>query len=268
MWKHCLALAPGLAFALCAASASAQAALDRDALTAHGFEIASFQPADAFSGPPDESSFVHQPFRFARPLQESEEPRLIEYTGGWSYDRQTQTLRIGVSTTGWSPSELPGAEADDFMHYGLPVGSRNLSDQMTTAQSAYGAQFEVHSIEVQAVHVAPLTRRERAASVDIASNMFVDLPMAPEEARAAVTRAQVVVEGVLAPVEPGRMTLCYDTGMAATIDLRISTLIHICMMNARITRVAVVSGDGRTLTEWTATAGGGASGPVADSARR
>lgn len=251
MWKRNLALTSGLALAICTTPVFAQSALDREALAAHGFEIAGYKPADAFSGAPDESALAGQPFRFALPLEESEEPRLTHIVGGWSYDRQTQTLRIGISTAGWQRSQLPDAEADDFMHYGLRVGTRNLSDQMTMAQNAYGAQFEVHSIEAQAVQVSPLTRRERTDSVDIPSNMFVDLPMPPEEARAAVTGAEVVVEGVLAPVEPGRITLCYDSGSPATIDRRLSTLIHTCVMNARITRLSVVSGDGAMLTEWT-----------------
>lgn len=252
MWKRHLALASGLALAICGAPAFAQSALDREALLAHGFEIAGFKPADAFSEPPDESALAGQPFRFIKPLKESEAPRITHIVGGWSYERQRQTLRIGISTIGWREDQLPDAEADDFMHYGLTVGSRNLSDQMTMAQNAYGAQFEVHSIEAQAVQVASLTRRERAASVEIPSNLFVDLQMAPEEARAAVTGAEVVVDGVLAAIEPGRITLCYDSGSTATIDLRLSTLIHTCVMNARITRVAVVAADGRTLTEWTA----------------
>tara|TARA_R110002051_G_scaffold41530_7_gene86159 strand:+ start:49374 stop:50144 length:771 start_codon:yes stop_codon:yes gene_type:complete len=252
MWTRSLALASGLALAIWGDPAFAQAALDREALLAHGFEIASFKPADAFSGPPDESALAGQPFHLTKPLEESEEPRLTHIIGGWSYDRQTQTLRIGISTAGWQRTQLPDAEAEEFMHYGLRAGTRNLSDQMTMAQNAYGAQFEVHSIEAQAVQVAPLTRRERAASVDIPSNMYADVQMVPEEARAAVAGAEVVVEGVLAAVAPGRITLCYDSGSSATINLRLSTLTHTCVMNARITRVAVVAADGRTLTEWTA----------------
>lgn len=252
MWNRDLALASGLALAIWGATAVAQSALDREALLAHGFEIASFRPADAFSDPLDESALAGQLFRFSKPLKESEAPAITHIVGGWTYDRQSQILRIGIPTAGWRQNQLPDADADDFMHYGLSVGSRNLSDQTTTAQNAYGAQFEVHSIEAQTVHVASLTRRDRAASVAVPSDLYVDLQMTPEEARAAVTGAEVVVEGVLTAIEPGRITLCYDTGSAATIDLRLSTLIHNCVMNARITRVAVVAADGSTVTEWTA----------------
>lgn len=251
MWKPNLALTAGLALLIYGVPSSAQSLLDRSALLAHGFDIASYKPADAFSEPPNESALAGQPFRFSVPLKESDAPRITHIVGGWSYDRSTQILRIGISTAGWREAEMPGAEADNFMHYGLRVGSRNLSDQTITAQNAYGAKFEVQSIEAQAVQVAPLTRRERAASVDIPSNLFVDIQMAPEEARAAVTGAEVVVEGFLAAIDPARITLCYDSGSTATIDVRLSTLIHTCVMNARITRVAVEAADGRTVTEWT-----------------
>lgn len=236
--------------ALWSSSSAAQTVLDREALLAHGLEIASFKPADAFADVPDESGLNGRPFRLSQPLLASEEASLTHIIGGWSYDRRTQVLRVGIATSGWQPRQIPEAQADQSMHRGLRVGTRTVSDQTVMAQNAYGAQFEVQSIEAEAIQISPLTTQERVASVDIPTNMFVDIPMPPDEARASVSGAEVVVEGILATVEPGRMTYCFDVASEATIDRRLSSLIHTCVMNARITRVAVLTADGRVLTEW------------------
>lgn len=252
MWTRFLLCPAALGILLVAqpTASEAQDIMDRQALLEHGFEIASFQPPDPFSGPQNESGLAGTVFRFSQPLRESDAPNLTHIIGGWSYDLSKQNLRVAVSTAGWRQTQLPNAEADDFMEYGLRVGTRNLSDDNVSAQNAYGAQFDVQSMNSQSVHIAPLTRSERAASVAILDEMYVDLRLAPEAARQAVENAQIIAEGTLVADPKGRVTQCYDTASQATINRRLATLIRTCVMNARIDRVAIVSGQGEVLAEW------------------
>lgn len=250
MWKLLAPIAAGLALFGPPSAALAQAVLDGAALVDHGFEIASYVPSDSFAGPLSEAAFANQAFRFTAPFREKGSEHITYLVGGWTYDLQNETLRLALSPAGWGQAEFPQAEADAFMHYGLRIGTRNTSDRVEQAQNAYGAQFEVRSIEAQSIQIASLTRSERAASVDMRSEMLTELKMAPAEARQTVTDAQLVVEGVLVPYSGALVTQCRSSATDATIDVPLSTVIRTCVMNARITRVAIISGGGSTLAEW------------------
>lgn len=255
MWTR---YTPPILLCLVASVAWAQPApISREEVAEHGYVVASYEAPDAFSEAPSEEAVIGRTFRIVRPLAESEAPNITHIVGGWTYDLRSQRLRVAIPTSGWTAAALPDAEMDQFMHRGFTVGSRNLSNTTYEAQNAFGVSTNVQSLVSQTVRIGSLTRESRGRSVVVEDNMYADVTLAPDAARAATTDATYIIEGTIEAISPGRATLCSESASEATLDLPLETLIRTCTINAVLTRVAIQGGDGAILAEWLPTGAAG-----------
>ncbi|MGE5566332.1 MAG: hypothetical protein ACM3YN_09300 [Parcubacteria group bacterium] len=223
-------------------------------LTAEVASYRAYKPADAFSPPFDESSFIGKAFRIERPIRSGDSTGPAgEAMGFWTYNPRTQELRLVADTSRpWRTSGLPGAGNGVESIEGFPFLDKETARRSFVGKNGYGATFDVSEVHFYSEAVAEFSSTYESSLPKPANFSYeVTLTRAPDEARRLSQSARVVIEGRVVPYLPSEAIVCIADFDAATMDEPIEAHTQTCLISAEISRVAIEdSATGQVLAEW------------------
>jgi len=220
-----------------------------------GMKAAVFNRADPFSPPFDDRAALGRTFRLVIPLKKDDSLEPVGRNGGWRYEYDSSRLDLTVGSDGWitgaASEKIMGSAFSSIRGFELRHVGKDLGRGVM--HNAFGAARTVSYGHLVSVGVASISAAAKATSVSLDptwSTLSAEIPASPDDARAKVKAAVVVVEGQIAPLENGSASLCDDSGSPATFSSPYLVTERFCVFNAVVQRVAVESG-GQTLAEWT-----------------